>query len=224
MREFGASVLIVSCAWLGPACVCFAGPAEPTTEGDAFDDSFPNANWVSSPPQQAPQGLKVEAGRLTLADDYAAGRADLELQTESTKKKLTFTAIGVSLSSGGMYRRSVTLRVTRGTDTVWGTLRIYKEKQGDPDTIQIAIGKVGSTDPVTWTDASSVAIDGTQDLELSATGPKASLSFGAPPGRVSTPDIDVAPASISLCRVEIQGNPYVQARPSIDEISAVRKQ
>lgn len=224
MREFGASVLLVSCVWLGPTCVCFAGPAppEPTVEGDDFEGTFPNANWVSSPPQQAPQGLKVETGHLTLADDYAVGRADLELQTEPTKKKLTFTATGVNLAGGGMYRRSLTLRAMRGGETVFCTVRAYKVNRDDADPIvQIAIGKVPATGPLDWSDPLSVAIDGTADLELSTTGAQARLTFGGQP--TPAPSVALVQGEITLCRVEMQGNPYVQARPSIDEISATRE-
>ena len=218
MRKLGASVLPVPLLCALIACRALAGAANDIDITDDFEGGtlLDPAKWEKAIPQQEPQGVKIEAGRLTLGDDYAAGRADLKLEMQ-TKKKLTFTAKRVSLSSGGMYRRSMTLRVTRGTDTIWGTVRVYKQKRDDPDTVQIAIGKFGSTDPVTWADASSVAIDGTEDLVLEFTGTNGEVSFGS----VAVPlSGSVANESIALCRVEVQGNPYVQARPSIDEISA----
>lgn len=230
MRKLGAKVLPAPLLCLLVAWGALAGPAG-VTDSDNFDDFSLGAEWVTSPPQQAPQGVKVVDdagnGRLTLADDYALGRADLKLTDlppppPPPKNTLLFTAKGVNLEGGGMFLRSVTLRVTRGTETVFGTVRAYKVKRDDADPkVEIAFRKATDTGPLTWADVSTVAIDGTADLVFSATTPQARLTFGGKP----TPALSVAQAQgdTSLCRVEIQGNPHVQARPLIDEISAIRE-
>jgi len=158
---------------------------------------------------------------VALKDDWAIGRGDLDLPSGETKKNLTFEATGVNLSTGDRFLRMVTLRVTRGGITVFGTVRAYKENPADTTVkVDICLRRLGDTGPFSWTIATGQPIDGTGNLTLRLTGNNADLSFGA----ASTPSLDMGgTGDVTLCRLEIQGNPYLNARPTVNEVSAQSK-
>ena len=192
-------------------------PPDPVHLSGAASDVGLTGDWDSS------SGLVAEdhAGdyRVDLQADYACGHATLEVPGHNDQKdlpKLTLTATGVSLAGSQKTLRSVTIRASRGSVTVCGKLRVYRDDD-DNEVIEFALYKEGATPAFQTT---SAAIDGSVHLTLvwDSEQETATLSFGATD---YSPDLsEPATADVNLCRVELQGNTYLGPTPSIESFDA----
>lgn len=199
---------------LGLLCsrLAAAGGASPISLSGTATGGSLTGDWIDD------DGLVDSGGTVALGADYALGFGKLQVANpgqQNNRPKLSLTATKVALAGEQTTLRSVTVRARRGTDTVCGKVRVYRDRD-DNEVIEFALYKQGET-PVF--EEVAEAIDGAAALVLVWENGDASLTFGAT--EYPTQLGGLATVAVDLCRVELQGNPYLGPIPSIESLDAV---
>ncbi|MHC4253624.1 MAG: hypothetical protein ACYS9X_31275 [Planctomycetota bacterium] len=178
-----------------------------------FPEDFKNlSKWENV------QGVETVDEKLVLVADSqtVVGSAEIksnDIGETDSPERLRFTALGADLSAGGHSVRYVTLRVRRGTEVVYGSVRVTREARGgDLKTTYFlaAVGGGSTAGPV----ASS---PDTGNIVLTLDGTQATLSFAGEP-EITLGGLTAAP--VNMCRIELMANQSLGGNPSIEGVEA----
>jgi len=166
------------------------------------------------------QNVKAFGNKLMMiAANKRVGSLDiLTLPSGESAKKITLTATGVDLSSGGQSLRSVAFRVSNANALiVHAVLAASRDERTGADRVSYVLAKTGSENQVLKGEFTGAALTGTFILRIDNND--AELEYNS----VKKPKLPITTGDdITECRVELQADGSLGGNPTIDSFDATR--